>query len=105
MNRQTALSLLAAAAFGVAMASTSMAGAVDNGQSPSQKAHCERVIDGYFACVTGCDGLTPSQIGRCQDACWTDEVSECADTSSSRHLSTTRTARTARPQATLQRRP
>ena len=105
MNRQTALPLIAAAAFGLAMASTSIASAVDNGQTPSQRAHCERVIDGYFACVTACDGSPPSQIGSCQDACWTQEVGECADKSSLRPLSTTRTVRTVRPQATLQRRP
>lgn len=105
MSSQTALPLLAAVAFGLAMASTSIASAIDNGQSPSQRAHCERVVDGYFACVTGCEGLPPSQIGSCQNSCWTQEVSECADSSSSRPLSITRTARTARTQATLQRRP
>lgn len=105
MNSQTALSLLAAAAFGLAMASTSIASAVDNGQAPSQRAYCERVTDEYFACVAGCEGLPPSQIGSCQETCWTQDVGECADSSSSRPLNNTRAARTVRPQATLQRRP
>lgn len=78
MNRQTALSLLAAGAFGIAMASTSIASAVDNSLPPSEQARCERVVDDYFACVTGCESLPPSQRGSCNDACWTDDVSACA---------------------------
>jgi hypothetical protein len=104
MNRQTALSLLAAGVFGIAMASASIASAVDDSQTPSQRARCERVVDDYFACVTECQGLPPSQLGSCQDACWTDDVSECADSSSSRPLNTARPARTVRAHAALQRR-
>ncbi len=105
MNHQTLLPLLAAAAFGLVMAPGSIAGAVDNGQTPSQQSHCERVIDAYFACVSGCEGLPPAQIGRCQDACWTQDLSACADRSSSLTFGGAPTARVSRPQGALQRRP
>lgn len=105
MNRQTALSLLAATAFGIAMASATIASAVDNTLPPSEQARCERVVDDYFACVTGCESLPSSQRGSCNDACWTDDVSACADKSSVRPVTTARPARTVRPQVALQRRP
>lgn len=104
MNRQTTLSVLAAAAFGLAMASTSIASAVDNGQTPSERARCESIVNQYFACIAGCESLPPSQLRSCEQACWTQELDACGDTHVSQSLNSTRVPRTVRPQATLQTR-
>ncbi len=69
MTRQTTLSLLAAAAFGVIMAAASSASgeAPQGGQAPTQTNNsC-----GYVGCMARCapPGATPEQRARCQSQC------------------------------------
>ena len=104
MNRRTALSLRAATAFGLAMASTSIATAIDNGQTHSDRTpECEAVVNAYFAWVTGCEGMPPSQVGGCNRHAGPKTLI-AVRTRPPAGLERRTPARTVRPQAVLQRR-
>jgi hypothetical protein len=76
--KQTSLCLIAAAAFGVLMATTTMASGQQAPQAPGSgyPPHgCMRELGRYDGCVAHCAplGSTSSAIARCRRACW-DEV-------------------------------